>query len=255
MNFNYFEYMENDEIKFGAKESEYITFIGNLNTKLMNNIMMKTPNNFMVLNFSKIAERNIDKLRKLVGFAFFDLIDTHLGETVRDELAYSLESQALTKDEMNSRIEEISRRLKLDKKLEISPELLNISEKAKLLIGSVLIARPKILVIDNLLKLLDMNDFKEVIEYLKDYKNNGGIIFNFTSEIEESLLGDYLIISNDKTIVVSGKTLSVLNEEKLLKRIGVNLPFIVLLNKYLKDYELIDNYYLDYNELVGAIWK
>lgn len=255
MNFNYFDYKETEEIKWSAKEGDHITFIGELNNKIINNIMMRTPNDYMVINYSKITEKTIDKLRKLVGFALFDLIDTHLSETVRDELAYTLESVAFSKDEMMKRIEEISRRLKLDKKLEISPEFLSVSEKAKLLIASVLIAKPKIILIDNLLSLLDEEDLQLVINYLKDYTDNKGIIFNFTTEIEEALLGNNVVITNDKTVVVSGQTMSVLNEEKLLKRIGVNLPFIILLNKYLKDYELINRYILDYKELAGAIWK
>ena len=56
-------------------------------------------------------------------------------------------------------------------------------------------------------------------------------------------------------IVMSGKTMSVLNEEKIMKRLDINLPFIVLLNKYLIDYNLIDNYILDYTSLGGALWK
>ena len=48
---------------------------------------------------------------------------------------------------------------------------------------------------------------------------------------------------------------NLLNEEKIMKRLGINLPFIVLLNKYLIDYNLIDNYILDYTSLGGALWK
>ena len=40
-----------------------------------------------------------------------------------------------------------------------------------------------------------------------------------------------------------------------MKRLGFSLPFIVQLNKYMKDYELIKNYTLSYEGLVGKIWK
>ena len=56
-------------------------------------------------------------------------------------------------------------------------------------------------------------------------------------------------------LVCDGKTLSVLNEEKLLKRLGIGLPFIIELNKYLMDYGLINKYYLNYKKLVSAVWK
>ena len=49
--------------------------------------------------------------------------------------------------------------------------------------------------------------------------------------------------------------MSVLNEEKLLKRFGIGLPFMIELSKYLMDYGMIDKYYLTNEKLVGAIWK
>jgi len=48
--------------------------------------------------------------------------------------------------------------------------------------------------------------------------------------------------------------MSVLNEEKLMKRLGYSLPFVIQLNKYLKDYELIRDYNLSYESLVKSIW-
>ena len=59
----------------------------------------------------------------------------------------------------------------------------------------------------------------------------------------------------DKKLICMGKTLSVLNEEKLLKRLGLGMPFIVELNKYLMDYGMIDKYSLTNEKLVNAIWK
>ena len=103
--------------------------------------------------------------------------------------------------------------------------------------------------------MLDKNDFKNVINNLKEFIKNGGIIFNFTTNIEETILSNELIITDKEKIVISGPTLSVLNEEKIMKRLGISLPFIVMLNKYLIDYELINTYYLDYNLLGGKLWK
>ena len=58
-----------------------------------------------------------------------------------------------------------------------------------------------------------------------------------------------------KKLACDGKTLSVLNEEKLLKTLGLGMPFIVELNKYLMDYGMIDKYNLTNEKLVGALWK
>ena len=94
-----------------------------------------------------------------------------------------------------------------------------------------------------------------VFNILSEFKKNGGIIINVTNDVEETLESDRIIIIYDKKLICDGKTLSVLNEEKLLKRLGLGIPFIVELNKYFMDYGMIDKYYLTNEKLVGALWK
>ena len=53
--------------------------------------------------------------------------------------------------------------------------------------------------------------------------------------LETIIRKDKIYVIYDKKLVCEGKTLSVLNEEKLLKRLGISLPFIIDLNKYFMD--------------------
>ncbi len=255
MNFNYFDYIENEENSFGAKENEFITFLGDKNNIILDNLMFKKENEFITINSSKITNKTKDKLRKLIGFSSFSMLEIFLGETVRDELAYGLESLATKKEEMIERIDEVGKLFRLTALMEESPKSISVSAKVKLNIARAFITKPKILVLDNVLSSLDEKDFKLVVQNLKTYVDQGGIILNFTTEIEETLLGSKVIITNEDKIILSGYTLSVLNEEKLMKRLGYSLPFIILLNKYLKDYNLIDYYILSYERLVDEIWK
>ena len=94
-----------------------------------------------------------------------------------------------------------------------------------------------------------------VFDILKEYTKNQGVVINLTSDMEETLEADRIIVIHDRKLACDGKTLSVLNEEKLLKRLGLGMPFIVELNKYLMDYGMIDKYSLTNEKLVNAIWK
>lgn len=255
MNFNYFEYIESEENSFGVKENEWITFLGDRNKQIVDNIIFKTENDFITINYSKITRKTLDKLRKLTAFSSFNMLNTFLAETVKDELAYGLESLATKKEEMITRIEEIAGEFRLSAHMEESPKRLDLSAKVKLSIARSLITKPKVLILDNILSSLDEKDLKLVTKNLEKYVNNGGIILNFTTEIEETLLGSKIIITNNERIILQGYTLSVLNEEKIMKRLGYNLPFIIQLNKYLKDYELINYYVFTYRKLVDEIWK
>jgi len=54
---------------------------------------------------------------------------------------------------------------------------------------------------------------------------------------------------------MEGKKELVLQEEKILKKLGFNLPFIVELSNGLKYYGVIDKVYFNNEELVNVLWK
>lgn len=254
MNLDSFLY-DDKNISFTSKDKNFVTFIGDMNDKLFSNISMINKNDFVTFNFNKVTSKTITKYYKTVGISSYSFINCFQAETVIDEIAFGLESLAVKKSEMEIKLNDIINKFSFNEYISSSPYSLNTSKRAMLLIICALVTNPKLLLIDNLLSLLDKNDFKIVINNLKEFIKNGGIIFNFTTNIEETILSNELIITDKEKIVISGPTLSVLNEEKIMKRLGISLPFIVMLNKYLIDYELINTYYLDYNLLGGKLWK
>jgi len=104
----------------------------------------------------------------------------------------------------------------------------------------------------NILNNLKNDELDKLFNYLK--KNN--IIFiNITNNIELCLYTDYLIIFNKKDIILEGNTMDVLKNEKLIKRVGLQLPFIIELSFLLKDYGLIKETYLNKESLMNALWN
>jgi hypothetical protein len=105
--------------------------------------------------------------------------------------------------------------------------------------------------------------FNDVIRYLKQ-KDKERLFtkleekdihyVNITSDIEEALNSHKLIIINNNKIVIEGCTISVLKEEKILKRLGIKLPFVVDLSLQLNYYGLINSMYLDEEVMVNKLW-
>ena len=109
------------------------------------------------------------------------------------------------------------------------------------------------IVLFNSLHLLSRNNIDKLIEYLKESKKDFIII---TNNIEEVMYTDYLIVIDEsESILIEGKTKLVLEESKLLKRLGFDLPFYFEMSNLLMDYGLIDNIYDNKDDLVGAIWN
>lgn len=106
--------------------------------------------------------------------------------------------------------------------------------------------------------------FDDVLSYLSEDRKK--IIFktifdknlkyyNFTSDIEEVIYSNYLIVLSKDGVAIEGSVKSVLAEEKLLKRLGFSLPVIYDLSLQLKSYGLIDKPYVDVRKLVNDLWK
>ena len=54
---------------------------------------------------------------------------------------------------------------------------------------------------------------------------------------------------------MEGKPSSVLREEKILNRIGLELPFMIDLSLKLEFYELLDDEITDMDRMVDTLWK
>lgn len=104
----------------------------------------------------------------------------------------------------------------------------------------------------NVLSNLEEESIKKLYSFLI---NNNILFINVTNNIEEIIYTKNLIIYDEENILAEGNTLELIKNEKLFKRLGFNLPFIINLSILLKDYNLVNEIYLDKESLVGELWK
>ena len=252
---DYFKYRYKKQIEFDLKEKTHLTILGNSSDFFIDTLLHNNDECNVFVGDKELNNDTLLTIRKRMCVLLNKHLNVFVGETVKDEIAFGLESLAMSKNDIHELIDGFSKRFKIDHLLEKDPNSLGSSDKTKMKILSYLIIKPNILVLDNVLCELDYNDKLLIFDILKEYEENGGIVINVTNDVEESLYSDKIIIIYDNNLVCEGKTLSVLNEEKLLKRLGIGLPFIIELNKYFMDYGMIDKYYLKEDKLVGALWK
>ena len=107
-------------------------------------------------------------------------------------------------------------------------------------------------IFDDVLTYISDSNKKLVFKYMK--QNNIRFI-NITSDIEEVLYTNYLIVLSSNGVAIEGRTKDVLNEEKILKRIGFTLPVIYDISKQLKAYGVIEEEYCDIDKLVMKLWN
>ncbi len=185
----------------------------------------------------------------------FDNADNHfIGETVKDDLAFTLENLEYSKKEMTSSINMIAKKFKLEDILELSPDKLTNSEKEKVMLASALIHKPKILLLDESIYKLNASDKKLIFKVLKEYQKEYKLtIILITHDLEDTLLSDNILVLDKGKIVMYDTKEKIYQDEKL-EKIGFNLPFIVKLSHNLMLYDLLDKVYFDSGEVMDKLW-
>lgn len=110
----------------------------------------------------------------------------------------------------------------------------------------------KRVVFNESLSVLSNKEKKEIFDLLNKQNIN---YVNVTSNIEDALFGDYIIVYDEDMKVLEGNKEVVLKNEKLLKKLGFGVPFVVDLSIQLMYYDILDKVYFDVDNLLEALWN
>lgn len=248
-----------DKFKLNIKEGSFTSITGSNGSGKSTLIkiligLLKTECDIKICGYD-LNEENIFNIRKNIGVIFDNPDNLFLCETVEDDLVFSLENLCYSKDEMEKELKEISKKLKISNLLKKSPNELSGGEKTKVALASALIHRPKILLIDESISMIDEIEKNEILEILSKLNKEGMTIINIAHDLRETYYSDRLIVINDGKIMLDGLPLKVMEYDKILNRLGINLPFEIELSIKLKLYGIIDEIIPNIEMLVNTIWQ
>lgn len=204
----------------------------------------------VLINGIEVSPYNFDALRKCIAVVYRD--SSFINELVKDELRYPLENTNINPKVIKERINELNDYFGINKLLNKSLNNLNLNDRTLVKILSYAIMEPTYLAIDDL--LIDLNTRTKIL--LLNYLNSKNIyLINVTTNMEDVLYTDYTLCLFDGINAIDGRTLDVLKNEKILKRLGFSLPFLLDLSIQLELYGLINKTYLNKEALVKNLWK
>lgn len=202
-----------------------------------------------------LVKDNIREIRKRIGVVFENPDNQFVSETVMDDIAFTLENMHYDKKEIRNRVEAISRYLGIYDILEKNPHSLSGGQKQLVALASALVHEPQILILDEAFTMIDSGYKDFIYKILKDQTEKGVTILNITHDMEETLIGDNIIVMHDGKVELQGSKEEIYKEEKRLHKLGFALPFIVELSYRLMFYDLIDHMIYDMEEMVDTLWK
>jgi len=164
-------------------------------------------------------KKNVESIRRMVGVVFQDPDDFLFNPTVRDELTYVPLQLDWSAEEVERAVREYSEIFNLHEILHKPPFRLSGGEKKKVEIASVLIARPKILFLDEPTANVDGKARRKIMELLNDFSGTL-VLTSHELDVARKLCRKVVLMGMDRKIVAEGDT-SLLDDEALLEDAGV----------------------------------
>ena len=219
-------------------------------TYFLKKLINVIPNHDVYLDDILISEYDITYLKNNIVVVLDD--DTFKCEYVAEELHYYLSKLGYRIDEITNKINELAKFFKISSLLSERIDLLTIEKRILIKILALLIIKPQIFGIDNLLGYLNETDKKNLLTFCVSNKIT---LINCTNNGEDLLISDKVLLLNDMKTIFYGDKKELLNGNTILPYIGINLPFTVEMSQNLVLYGIINKVYLDEKKLVDKIWK
>ncbi len=156
--------------------------------------------------------------RKKVGFVFQNSDVQLFSSTVFEELAFGPLQLDLSKEEVQTRVEEVMEMMDIARLRERAPHTLSGGEKKKVCIASVLVNNPDVLLLDEPTAGLDPRTQLWLIELLQELAHVGKTVITATHDLDiiEQISKRSVVMGEDHSIRVDRGTSSVINDLELL---------------------------------------
>lgn len=247
-------------INLEVEQGKYVSLIGHNGSgkstlaKLIVGLL-DTQSGSIELFGSEINNKNIYEMRQKIGIVFQNPDNQFIGSTVRDDIAFGLENHCIPHQDMDKIIEDYAQKVGMSEFLDKEPIRLSGGQKQRVAIAGVLAMHPSILIFDEATAMLDPQGKKEIRGYILELKKENPelTIISITHDIEEAFNSDEVVILNDGEIYAQGKPFDVFKDIDSIKRIGLDLPFVMKIEKALQKQGIMIEHCQTVEELVARL--
>ena len=227
------------EVTFNVEKGSYTTIIGHNGSgkstiaKLIVGLLEKDQGEIIVDGMPLTLE-NLQAIRSKVGIVFQNPDNQFIGATVRDDIAFGLENRCIPTEKMDAIIQEYAAKVNMQDFLEHEPTRLSGGQKQRVAIAGVLAMAPDILIFDESTSMLDPQGKDEINQVIRGlHQDTQMTLISITHDIEEVTKSDYVIVLDKGRVVMQGKPADILQQEKELVQLQLDVPFSVKLQKAL----------------------
>ena len=255
------EYYDVKDITFHVKRGEWLSIVGHNGSGKSTTVrlidgLLEAESGEIVIDGQRLTEENVWNIRRQIGMVFQNPDNQFVGATVEDDVAFGLENQGLSRQEMKKRVEEaldLVGMLDLKKR---EPARLSGGQKQRVAIAGVVALRPAILILDEATSMLDPEGRRELIETVKGIRKDYDMtVISITHDLEEVAMSDRVLVMKKGEIESTSSPRELFSRNDL-DQIGLDDPFANQLKHSLSQngYDLPENY-LTESELEDKLWE
>lgn len=255
------EYYDVKDITFHVKRGEWLSIVGHNGSGKSTTVrlidgLLEAESGEIVIDGQLLTEENVWDIRRQIGMVFQNPDNQFVGATVEDDVAFGLENQGLSRQEMKKRVEEALDLVGMLDFKKREPARLSGGQKQRVAIAGVVALRPAILILDEATSMLDPEGRRELIETVKEIRKDYDMtVISITHDLEEVAMSDRVLIMKKGEIESTSSPRELFSRNDL-DQIGLDDPFANQLKHSLSQngYDLPENY-LTESELEDKLWE
>ena len=255
------EYYDVKDITFHVKRGEWLSIVGHNGSGKSTTVrlidgLLEAESGEIVIDGQLLTEENVWNIRRQIGMVFQNPDNQFVGATVEDDVAFGLENQGLSRQEMKKRVEEALDLVGMLDFKKREPARLSGGQKQRVAIAGVVALRPAILILDEATSMLDPEGRRELIETVKGIRKDYDMtVISITHDLEEVAMSDRVLIMKKGSIESTSSPRELFSRNDL-DQIGLDDPFANQLKHSLSQngYDLPENY-LTESELEDKLWE
>ena len=255
------EYYDVKDITFHVKRGEWLSIVGHNGSGKSTTVrlidgLLEAESGEIVIDGQRLTEENVWNIRRQIGMVFQNPDNQFVGATVEDDVAFGLENQGLSRQEMQKRVEEALDLVGMLDFKKREPARLSGGQKQRVAIAGVVALRPAILILDEATSMLDPEGRRELIETVKGIRKDYDMtVISITHDLEEVAMSDRVLVMKKGEIESTSSPRDLFSRNDL-DQIGLDDPFANQLKNSLSQngYDLPENY-LTESELEDKLWE
>ncbi|EFN99648.1 energy-coupling factor ABC transporter ATP-binding protein [Streptococcus mitis] len=255
------EYYDVKDITFHVKRGEWLSIVGHNGSGKSTTVrlidgLLEAESGEIAIDGQRLTEGNVWSIRRQIGMVFQNPDNQFVGATVEDDVAFGLENQGLSRQEMKKRVEEALALVGMLDFKKREPARLSGGQKQRVAIAGVVALRPAILILDEATSMLDPEGRSELIETVKGIRKDYDMtVISITHDLEEVAMSDRVLVMKKGEIESTSSPRDLFSRNDL-DQIGLDDPFANQLKHSLSQngYDLPENY-LTESELEDKLWE